>query len=84
MNSRHRKTLEFVFEEPTKTNIPWADIESLLIAVGCKVREGSGSRVRFTSGEKPIAVHRPHPQKEAKQYVVRAIREFLMRIGVTP
>lgn len=84
MNSRHRKTLEAVFAEPAKTNIAWADIEALLVAVGCKVSEGSGSRVRFTFGLKPLAVHRPHPQKEAKQYVVRAIREFLNSVGVKP
>ncbi|RSC20986.1 type II toxin-antitoxin system HicA family toxin [Rhizobium sophoriradicis] len=28
--------------------------------------------------------HRPHPDKEAKRYLVRDAREFLMQIGVTP
>jgi hypothetical protein len=28
--------------------------------------------------------HRPHPDKEAKQYQVRDARAFLKRIGVTP
>jgi hypothetical protein len=84
MNSRHRKTLAAVFAEPTKSNIPWTDIEALLKAVGCKVIEGSGSRVRFVFENKSFAAHRPHPQKEAKEYVVRALRDYLNTIGFTP
>jgi hypothetical protein len=84
MNSRHRNTLEEVFTEPTKSNIAWADIEALLIAVNCIVKEGAGSRVRFTHGQNTFAVHRPHPRKEAKKYVIREVCEFLQKIGVTP
>ncbi|HEY5363969.1 MAG TPA: type II toxin-antitoxin system HicA family toxin [Aestuariivirga sp.] len=84
MNSRHRKTLEAVFTEPTKSNIAWVDIEALLINVGCSVKEGAGSRVRFVSGPLTLAVHRPHPRKEAKQHHVRAACDFLKSIGVTP
>jgi HicA toxin of bacterial toxin-antitoxin, len=84
MNSRHRKTLEAVFAEPTKSNIAWTDIEALLIAANCTLKEGSGSRVRFKQGQNTFAVHRPHPRKEAKQYVVREVCEFLTKIGITP
>jgi hypothetical protein len=62
----------------------WADIESLLIAVGCQVVEGSGSRVRFINAGEFESFHRPHPAKEAKRYQVKAARAFLIRIGVTP
>ena len=84
MNNRHRKTLEAVFAEPTKTNIAWADIEALLINVGCKLIEGSGSRVKFVFGDETISFHRPHPAKEAIRYQVRDARALLERIGVTP
>jgi HicA toxin of bacterial toxin-antitoxin, len=84
MNSRHRKTLEAVFTEPTKTNIAWADIEALLIAVGCRVIEGSGSRVRFEYRGLITFFHRPHPQKEAIRYQVKEAREFLTELGITP
>jgi hypothetical protein len=76
--------MEAVFAEPTKSNIPWADIEALLKAVGCKISEGSGSRVRFVYENKSFAAHRPHPQKEAKEYVIRALRDYLKTIGVNP
>jgi len=84
MNSRHRKTLEAVFAEPTKSNISWADIEALLINIGCSLKEGAGSRVRFSMGASTLAIHRPHPRKEAKQHHVRAACDFLKLIGVTP
>ena len=82
MNNRHRKTLDEIFAEPTKPNIAWTDIEALLRAVDCAVKEGAGSRVRFKMGNEILLIHRPHPQKETKEYVVRAVREFLIKIGV--
>ena len=84
MNSKQKRTLRAIFTEPVSGNIDWSDIESLLLAVGCKVVEGRGSRVRFVRGDEAEFFHRPHPDKEAKRYQVRAAREFLARIGVIP
>jgi hypothetical protein len=84
MNSKHRKTLAAIFKEPASGTIDWADIENLLLAVGCAVIEGSGSRVRFSFATEVESFHRPHPAKEAKRYQVRAARDFLLRIGVKP
>ncbi len=84
MNSRHRKTLASVFTDPVSGTIDWADIESLLLAVGAERVEGRGSRVRFVRDGEVATFHRPHPAKEAKRYQVRDARDFLERIGVTP
>jgi len=84
VNSKHRKTLQAVFRDPVSGTVAWDDIEGLLLAAGCRIVEGSGSRVRFVKGAEVENFHRPHPDKEAKRYQVRAAREFLMRIGVTP
>ena len=84
MNSKHRKTLAAVFRVPVSGTIEWAAIEGLLIAAGAQVIEGSGSRVRFEKDGHIETFHRPHPAKEAKRYQVRAARDFLERIGVTP
>ena len=84
MNSKHRKTLAAIFKEPVSATIDWLDIESLLLAIGAKVIEGSGSRVRFVLGNEAEFFHRPHPDKEAKRYQVRAARDFLIRVGVRP
>ena len=84
MNNKHRKTLEAVFTQPTTGTLEWARIESLLLAAGCVLIEGRGSRVRFAHGVHIATFHRPHPNKEAKPYQVEDARAFLMLIGVTP
>jgi HicA toxin of bacterial toxin-antitoxin, len=84
MNARHAKTLAALFKQPTPANIEWAAVESLLLAVGCKLVEGSGSRVRFVKDGMIETFHRPHPAKEAKRYQVRAARDYLIRLGVEP
>ena len=47
MNSKERKTLATIFKEPVSGSIAWADVESPLLAAGCQVIDGNGSRVRF-------------------------------------
>jgi hypothetical protein len=84
MNKRHRKTLESIFGHPTPTSLEWKRIEALFIAVGAKVVEGRGSRVRFELNNVVATFHRPHPQKEAKPYQVRDARHFLEQVGIKP
>ncbi len=84
MNNKHRKTLTAIFTDPTPKTMEWRRIESIFIAVGCEVIEGDGSRVGFKMGDLRADFHRPHPEKEAKPYQVRAAREFLEQIGVKP
>ena len=82
MNSTHRKTLSAIFTEPVSGTLEWRRIESLLVAIGCSVIEGNGSRVRFEKDGVIAAFHRPHPAKEAKPYQVRDARHFLVTLGV--
>jgi len=84
MNNAHRKTLAAIFSNPVPKGLEWARIEALLVACGCGLYEGSGSRVSFTKGDAVLDAHRPHPRKEAKPYQVRDVRAFLIHIGVTP
>ena len=84
MNSRQRSTLAAVFSNPTRANIEWSAIESLLITVGCQIKKGSGSRVGFEKDGLIASFHRPHPAKEAKRYQVRDARDYLAKLGVTP
>jgi hypothetical protein len=84
MNSKHRKTLEAIFNNPVNGNIEWSRIEALLVAVGCTVVEGSGSSVTFEKQGKRAYFHRPHPKKESLRYRVTDTRHFLEAIGVKP
>jgi hypothetical protein len=84
VNNKQRKVLAAVFAEPVSASIKWSDIEKLLIGIGCAVVEGSGSRVRFEKDGKVQTFHRPHPDPEAKRYQVRDVRDYLIRLGVSP
>ncbi|MGE0820900.1 MAG: type II toxin-antitoxin system HicA family toxin [Candidatus Binatia bacterium] len=84
MNAKHRKTLAAIFARPTSASIVFADIESLVKALGGTVEEREGSRVRIELRGEIWRCHRPHPGKDAKRYQVEEIRELLVRVGVTP
>ncbi len=84
MNSKQTKTLQAIFSKPTPSTLEWAKLESLLLALGCNVIEGRGSRVRFEYNGIITAFHRSHPAKEAKPYQVEQARDFLTAIGVKP
>jgi hypothetical protein len=84
MNSRHRKTLDAIFSEPLNGNLSWDRIEALLVAIGCNITEGSGSSVTFERDGRRAYFHRPHPQREALIYRVKAVREYLLKLEVEP
>lgn len=80
MNRKHRKTLEAIFSKPVDGALEWSRIESVLLAVDCRVIE----TVTFEKNGIRAYFHRPYPRKEALRYRVEAAREFLAAIGVTP
>lgn len=84
LNAGHLKTLRLIFSLPTSPTVEWRKIEVLFIALGAKVSEGRGSRVRFEINNIVASFHRPHPEKEAKIYQVRDARTFLEALGVKP
>ena len=84
MNAKQRRTLDAIFARPTSASIPFADIESLIRALGGSVSEREGSRVRIELKGESWRCHRPHPGKEAKRYQVEEARELLERVGVRP
>lgn len=84
MNTRQKKTLDLIFEKPTRTDLRYDVVKSLLIAAGADMREGRGSRVRFKQGAYSVHLHSPHPQNVLPKYSVELIRDFLIQIGVKP
>jgi hypothetical protein len=84
VDSKHRKTLEAIFEKPERANIVWRDIEAFLIALGAEITEGNGSRVRVALKGVRAVFHRPHPRKETNKGAVKSVRRFLEAAGVKP
>jgi len=84
VQSKHHRTLQAIFENPVRSNIAWADIESMLKAYGAQISEGRGSRVRIALREMRAVFHRPHPHKETDRGAVKSMRRFLTMAGVAP
>ena len=85
MNNKLRRTLDAIFETPTRANIKFADIERLLVGLGGTLIESKGSAIRITFPDGvQFNAHRPHPQKEAKRYQVEDARSVIRLLGKEP
>jgi hypothetical protein len=84
MNKARQATLSAVFARPTKADIRWSAIESLIRALGGEVTERVESRVAAGLNGVTAVFHRPHPRPETKKGAVEAVRQFLMNAGVKP
>ena len=84
MNTKHLKTLSAIFDTPTRANITFSDMESMVKAMGGEVIEREGSRVILSVAGGLWHAHRPHPGREAKKYQVESFRNFLKLRGIEP
>ena len=84
MNKAQEATLNAIFQRPTKANIRWAAIESLVRSLGGEIIEREGSRVAAKLNGITAIFHRPHPRPETKKGAVDAVRQFLLNAGVKP
>jgi hypothetical protein len=84
MNSQQRRILKKIFDDPVRSNILWADIESLLRACGAEITEGQGSRIRIALNDVRAVFHRPHPRSETDKGAIKSMRRFLAEAGVIP
>ncbi|RJP73191.1 MAG: type II toxin-antitoxin system HicA family toxin [Ignavibacteriales bacterium] len=82
MNSKNKKTLKAIFDEPVRSNISWLSVEMLLRSLNSEISEGNGSRVRIALSNVRAVFHRPHPQKEIDKGTIKSLREFLIKAGV--
>jgi len=84
MNKRQRRTLARIFGTPTRADLSWDELASLLKALGAESRDGSGSRVKFVLDGALLSLHRPHPKPVLPKYVVEAVRAFLEERDIGP
>jgi hypothetical protein len=83
MNAKHRRTLEALCARPVPSDVRWADVESLLVALGAERSEGRGSRVRFLLNGAEAVFHRPHPKPETDKGALVRVRRFLESAGIS-
>jgi hypothetical protein len=84
MTSARHRTLAAIFARPTRSDIRWAAIETLVRGVGCQVLDREGSRVAFILNGVRAVFHRPHPRPTASEGAVDAVRRFLVTAKVKP
>lgn len=77
MNSKCKKIYKQIYTNPIKADIPWSDVETLLLALGAKISEGNGSRVRIKLNGERAVFHRPHPENNTDKGAIKAVRRFL-------
>ena len=82
LNKKQRTTLQSIFENPIRSNVLWADIEKLLIALGAELSEGRGSRIRIYLNGVRAVFHRPHPKNETDKGALKSMRRFLKEAGI--
>ena len=84
MNKKHERTLEAIFKLPVQSGVRWKDCEKLLMALGAKIFEGEGSRIRIVLNGVKAVFHRPHPQKETDKGALVSLRKFLENADIKP
>jgi hypothetical protein len=84
MNRRHQRTLELIFSRPASGNLPWRDIEALLVELGAEISERAGSRVAVVLFGEVRVFHRPHSSTDTDKGAVASIRKWFEEHGVTP
>jgi hypothetical protein len=84
MNKAQQAALKDIFARPTRADIRWSAIESLIRALGGEITERAGSRVAARLNGVTAVFHRPHPRPETKKGAVDTVRQFLTNAGMKP
>ena len=84
LSSKHRKTLQAIYDDPVRSNVKWSDIEKMLTALGAELSEGRGSRLRIRLNDARAVFHRPHAKPETDKGALRSMRRFLDEAGIRP
>ncbi|MBE8190395.1 MAG: type II toxin-antitoxin system HicA family toxin [Candidatus Thioglobus sp.] len=62
---------------PVLASIEFDEVARCLQAMGYEFQQREGSRVAFIIKNEELPLHKPHPQKELKKYVVRNLQKFI-------
>lgn len=82
LNSHHRQTIEALFAHPTRRNLQWKDVGSLLSAIG-DVEEKHDGRVAITVSGQTKVLGRPKSKDLGGEEVIE-VRQFLKETGFAP
>ena len=80
--SKKNKLLAKFLKIPPKNDLTFDELTGLLLSLGYKKIDGSGSRVKFYNQNKDnlINLHKPHPNNILKIYLIKQIQSKLKEI----
>ncbi len=84
LNRKQTKTLERIYESPTRSDIKWTDILNLLKGCGAQIFQRKGSRVCIMLDKHKAVFHEPHPRRVTVKGAVEDIKEFLRNAKIKP
>lgn len=85
LSSKHRRTLLDIWKTPPLANLKWTRIETLIEAVGGKIEQGNGSRMRFIIDGRVGRFHKPHKNgANTDKGAVSSLKKYLTDCGITP
>lgn len=84
MSHKHTNLLRAIFHDPVSANIHWREIESLLHHLGASIVPSHGARFHVTLNGFEDFLHHPHQSNVCDRNLIKHLREFLSRAGVTP
>lgn len=84
MSHKHINLLHAIFHDPVSGNIHWREIESLLHHLGASVVPAHGARFHVTLNGIEDLLHHPHQSSVCDKIMIKHLREFFSRAGVTP
>ena len=77
--------MALIFEEPTRADVRWPEVVTLIEALGGKVAiSRKGSRVCLALNGRKGSVHSPHPGNIMSKGALRGVRDFLKGAEVKP
>jgi hypothetical protein len=84
MSHKHTSLLQAVFHDPVSGNIHWREVESLLKHLGASVEPAHGAVFKITLNGMEGFLHHPHQSNVCSKQVIKQLREYLSRAGVSP
>ncbi|MGD9787492.1 MAG: type II toxin-antitoxin system HicA family toxin [Sulfuricellaceae bacterium] len=84
MSHKHTNLLQAVFHDPVSGNIHWREVESLLRHLGASVEPAHGAVFKIMLNGTEGFLHHPHQSNVCSKQVIKQLREYLSRAGVSP
>jgi hypothetical protein len=83
LDAEHRNTVEQIFTRPSRGNLEWRPVRSLLDEVATVTEQHNG-KLRISLGDGDTEVLEPPRGKDVDTQMLVDLRRMLTRAGITP